>query len=539
MELDSAWHSVDEGERVTYTNALGEEESEVLAPIPPPSSLQEDGFGTIAGSGRLDMHTGAQQWARKGMEVPKDDFDDDLARPTVHLNTQARMRANSAVGRNRTATAFAADREEFTGRDSLYDGMNVRLAREPKNKVPTNRETQNWLVTGATHSVIQAAKTSTRNEEALKNGPVEGGIDHGRLSAVTRVASAPSTHLGGEGMFERAALAGGAAFGAIRRRENAAVSLRPEGPSGLQTRRSSTFAAAASTAEAALGSRNDIRSRVHGANAGTTLAAPAGAGILGGDCTLAAKPIPRTFAESAALAADRYIGGDSQATRAARVLQHEVTGGRVNGQVRRTLRHDPHTAPVRAETTEVRQAIDAKRARDGRTEALRPTRAVRDALDTPAAVAEATRTGRAVHALDTTTRSGANAIFPAASGEITAVRKNAFNTYTQTRIERGDVVAAIRSAVGRILGRFDHTTVLQGGVQKVVVSAPVPPQERNFSNDEFAASHPPLSSGTHRNALGAETEHMIDRTANFSELRRQSANQPIRVGEYERRGHRD
>ena len=90
MDLEELWkpfQSSDSALVDTYTDAMGVEQSEEMAPFPPPS-MTERGNSTI-NSHRLDIHTGQFKRPSKNGESIVAEFDRDMERPTKLLNSKA------------------------------------------------------------------------------------------------------------------------------------------------------------------------------------------------------------------------------------------------------------------------------------------------------------------------------------------------------------------------------------------------------------------------------------------------------------------
>ena len=143
MSLAEEWWPsgiVEEGERVTYEDALGRPREGVMRPMPDPGTRAR-GVSMSHGA-LLDLHTGtAERPSRR--EVENDTpFDDDAISASTQLTRATAVRVSTVIHGNRTGTQLAPEKEDARG--DLYHGYNVR-ARAAPPLPPTRRAAQGAL----------------------------------------------------------------------------------------------------------------------------------------------------------------------------------------------------------------------------------------------------------------------------------------------------------------------------------------------------------------------------------------------------------
>lgn len=571
MDLDEAWASdaLAEGEeREVYTDALGVETSETLAPIPPPS-LREGG-STSVNRHRLEQHTGQGAQPSKNGEALEGVFDLDRRRPASHLNERAHDRIRTVVSRNLKGAQPASEREEFQSRGDVYHGYNIHdaaLSRQPKIHTVTNRATQQWLqygteFRGEDHRVIHAQPTT-----AMKAGAHEGDrtTTQARRAATSEpVLAAQHTHTGGSETLasqtpgQARLLRDGGAAGPHRRPE---ASLRDTHPH-LPVRNLKTDAVTngpRSVGHVAFHGQDDVkRSDAHRIDRSpyqhSTLLTPGAVGSA--DAMRTALPPPRAlrFAEAAALAAHRVGSNDSTQSRDAPVMHHEAMQRTATAQVAPARRNDARVPLPSTADEQVRaRSLAARRGRDAHADSHTVVRYVPNTSDEYVTVTGMTRRGRtgpddAVHALHGAEERGQThgfvASHPAALRLGPSDEPDVFQLNRRHDGTHHPLVGAIRALVARVLktDRTAHTVdMAKGRENDVPVYVPPAAIERRLGDDgSLSRAHVPLSGGdvlhavipSHRQTCRREVEAPAVRSGNQTVLAPPMA-------AYVRRGRRD
>lgn len=151
--MDSSLWSIEEhGESVTYVDEMGNEQTEHLAPMPPPS-LVEKGMSSAR---RLDDLIGGERWREKNGDIESTEvFDDTVVRAVDQFSQMASTRVTPQLQLNRTGVQEEAQHEvQLATRSSLYQGYNPNHGtREPRTRLPpTRRGLQPAEVVGNEHN---------------------------------------------------------------------------------------------------------------------------------------------------------------------------------------------------------------------------------------------------------------------------------------------------------------------------------------------------------------------------------------------------
>lgn len=397
QELALAWNDKVEAEDkdvanedlATYVDALGKEHTEHMQPLPPASlRSQEHDVYDHGPSFTLARHLGEQRWAHKGDDLPSlQTFDDTLSRPTERFASTSVARLQDRVGRDRTHTQPAPERDEMD-RSAMYQGYNVSLPREQLAKPlpPTRRHAQPAEVVGAERRGDAKAPVHANMVATMRTGAFDAhdraGAPHRGDARATIAATAPAR---ATGLFDATDHAShGRVAGATARTMLAPRGVpladdahaRPVDGDG----RFGTVASATVHAAVQVGRWNDVgvgnvATRV--AETTTTASALRAGPVLGTrDAAVARAPIAKTFAQAAAHAGAAVLGTRDSAENARADVPTTFTqvaaraGAAVLGtrdsaaNARKGPVAHPHEAPQ----------LHASRGRDHGRDATQPTR---------------------------------------------------------------------------------------------------------------------------------------------------------------------
>lgn len=520
MNLDEVWKDVeptDDDLRETYTDAMGKERTDRVAPLPPPS-LRDGGSG-VTNTHRLEIHTGQFQRPRKNGESIVAEFDDDLDRPSPLLNVRAKEQLGRLVSKNRQGVQPAPDNEvQQSDRRELYDGYNVshRLSRTVKTNTLTNRAAQETIVYGPEVHGDDHPRLHIDAPAALKAGAYYT-MDHtrsqGRSSVSERPASrtdASHTVLGRGDMFRSqdpgqgklSAVVGTSSRNALRTNQHDA----PRVP--IRSLVTTTDAQGASGRADVTLSATDALHNEQMPREDLIGQAPAGRAdaFLGTDSIGAMPPTRKlTFLQTASVA-DHIMGGtDSTARRQPSFQQHSFQLSALRTSIMRALRRSenaplPPTVPQMGEFA----AGHASRARDSRNDSQRVDRlgtTDHRGMNVAGGTATFSRTGpndaaRSLHR--SLGRGKLLDMIRTWKAEPTLNENGDEEVFDKTRRGTGGstLFSALSASISKLLTHSDTTNFVQNRSRELgVVYQPVAHGSRRLVDDAISQSHTPLSGG--------------------------------------------
>jgi hypothetical protein len=534
MDFDLAWESPQskkDDEVVTFEDAMGNEISETLQPIPYPSS-QEMGFSETD-SRRLDVHTGQTIWAIKGMEVEnKDMFDMDVIGHGQNIDSNTKLRMESIVSNNREGVQHVSEKETFSQRDDMYNGYNLRVSNQKSTlHIPTNRGNHDWMVFGVGGHGDEKGGVAGTVEVANKVGVYQADdvISQGRNSEIVKQTSnkmgefrmaradASERQTPGQGRLLTSTNKNGIAsrFAKAYRDRQYSVPVN-----NLKT---FDVDSVAERTAVLLNRFDDVNNnqqpRPSKIDRGTYISNPSQDVEGKRDSTAAILAYKKTYAyESAAVGALPNFGsGDSQTRRNAHILQPAFNqDNKVNPSIKPSLRkaYAELATPTKNRVTH-RKAFDAARGRDSHSDSQRASRYVADTYETShpnpnATISRMVRNNSIMPLSNTRGRGETHHVRTAQSTTNARLGGNygsdVFDNTTQnkTRHTQMGIRQTVQSVIGNLLRVKDQTTALETRPEMSTISNPVPfgiSNERPLRNNgSLFATHALASGGRGVNA---------------------------------------
>ena len=404
-ELDELWGVPEdvEGERETFEDATGSEQTEVLQPIPPPMMV-EKGL-SAANTQKLSMHTGGQRWASKGNEMPAKPFDDDMQRPVSLFANVTKQRSRVQIDLNRRGTQATSERDDAVKRSDMYNGLNESIPRRAKLLIPTRRGTQPLNVIGAERNMGTQKSIEPQVTPTLKTGMHERDEkdSRGRLAKIfvptlERIFNLSSRGGNVERQMPSSRAADVTPAAAKRPDHHLNRQQRVEVPVSDRVTDNASQRKTAMRSDVSLSSFNDVQGAGKGMVTGDTQHRMLHPDAVIGKWDSQTNPTPRplTFEERAAIAAMVVLGtSDSTKAPSSTNVQLEWKERPLDANPVPTRRLGPIAdQPTRATyESEYTRALHAARARDATSDSVFVERIVADNLEQQAALAVASARG--------------------------------------------------------------------------------------------------------------------------------------------------